>query len=221
MRMRHKKHGEERIAACAAYRIDLDALLSYRDPQSFFPAPGPLHLEIGCGKGRFSCEMADRDPSSNYIAMERVPNVACNALENARSRLEQNPDGTDNLRILIGNAEHLTELFPEHSVDVIYLNFSDPWPKKGYAKRRLTHERFLETYRRVLVPGGILRFKTDNPDLFAFSLEEFKKAGLTVLWKTDDLHHASGEYAERNVCTEYETAFASRGVPIHMAVVRF
>ena len=221
MRMRHKKHGEERIAACSAYRIGFDDLLRTRDPQSFFPVPGPLHLEIGCGKGRFSCELANRNPTSNFIAMERVPNVACNALENARARYEGVTGTADNLRILIGNAEHLAELFPEHSIAVIYLNFSDPWPKTGYAKRRLTHTRFLDIYRKILIPGGLLRLKTDNAGLFAFSLEEFQQAGLEVLWKTDDLHHETGEYAEQNVQTEYESAFSSQGIPIHMAVVRF
>ena len=218
--MRNKKHGAERIAACDQFRISEPEILS-RDPASVFPMSGPLHLEIGCGKGAFACHMADAHPDICFIAMERIPNVACNALENAKRRLEEGPEKADNLRILIGNAARLNEILPEHSIDVIYLNFSDPWPKAGHVKRRLTYRSFLSIYKTILKPGGILRFKTDNADLFTFSVEEFKEFGLEFLYLTDDLHNDTGEYAETNIMTEYEQNFSSRGYPIHMAVVRF
>ena len=215
MRMRRKKHGAERIAACSEIRITPPEE-GYIDLSASFPTVRPIHLEIGCGKGDFAVGMAAKHQETNFIAMERVPDVACIALEKAMAAKESRPD---NLRILIGDARNLTEWFAEHSVDCIYLNFSDPWPKKGYAKRRLTHEGFLELYRKILVPHDMLKLKTDNQGLFDFSLEEFAASELEVLWQTRDLH--ASERAEGNVVTEYEEYFASQGMPIYSAIVRF
>lgn len=216
MRMRKKKHGAERIAACGALLIDDTARL-FADPQYAFPEHRPLALEIGCGKGRFACGMASAHPEMNFIAMERVSDVACIALEKAMARAETRT--TDNLRFLIGDARNLSEWFAPHSVSVIYLNFSDPWPQNGYRKRRLTYRDFLERYRTLLKEDGILLFKTDNQGLFDFSLEEFAVCGLTVEWSSRDLHHSP--YAEGNVMTEYEESFSSKGMPICAAQVRF
>ena len=215
MRMRRKKHGAERIAACTAINIPTP-ISEPTDPNTWFEVARPVHLEIGCGKGDFAVGMSEKHPDTNWIAMERVPDVACLALEKAMRHAEKRPD---NLRFLIGDARNLGEWFPPHSVDTLYLNFSDPWPKKGYAKRRLTHVGFLELYRAVLKEGGLLRFKTDNEGLFDFSLEQFADAGLTVEWMTRDLH--ASEKAEENVMTEYERNFSSKGQVIYSAWVRF
>lgn len=215
MRMRKKKHGSERIAACASLLIPLPETVM-ENPGDFFPSKQELHLEIGCGKGAFACGMAAAHPDVNFIAMERVSDVACLALEKAMACADERPD---NLRFMIGDARALTEMFPPDTFDCIYLNFSDPWPKSGYYKRRLTYRAFLEQYRILLKEGGLLRFKTDNDDLFAFSLEEFAAAGLHVEWSTDDLHHSP--YAEGNVMTEYERNFTEKGQLIHAALVRF
>ena len=168
------------------------------------------------GKGDFAVGMSAKHQDLNFIAMERVPDVACLALEKASACADTRPD---NLRFIIGNAENLPEWLPAHCLDTIYLNFSDPWPKSGYKKRRLTHRGFLEKYRELLVPGGMLKFKTDNHDLFFFSLEEFEACGLEIVWKTEDLH--ASELAASNVMTEYEANFSSKGMPIYSAHVRF
>ena len=221
MRMRRKKHGAERIAACSEILItppaanENEEIVSV-DPNSYFPVSRPIHLEIGCGKGDFAVEMAEKYPDYNFIAMERVPDVACLALEKAMSKKDTRPD---NLRFLIGDARNVAEWFLPHSVDTLYLNFSDPWPKKGYAKRRLTHRGFLELYRQILKEGGLLRFKTDNQGLFDFSLEEFEACGLKIEWMTRDLH--ASEQAENNVMTEYERNFSEKGQVIYSAWVRF
>lgn len=215
MRARKKKHGAERIAACAHLLITDTAALK-QDPQAAFKAERPLHLEIGCGKGNFACGMSAAHPDVNFIAMERVPDVVCLALEKAERCAEERPD---NLRFLIGNAENLTEWLPPHSIDCLYLNFSDPWPKKGHAKRRLTHRVFLERYQTVLKKGGILRFKTDNVGLFDFSLEQFAEMGLETSDLTRDLHNSPQN--EGNVMTEYEKNFSEKGFPIHAVTVRF
>ncbi len=215
MRMRKKKHGAERIAACAALLIE-DPTRLYTDPQYAFPAPQRLELEIGCGKGQFACKTAAANPTINLIAMERVSDVACIALEKAMACAQERPD---NLRFLIGDARHLTEWFPPHSVSTLYLNFSDPWPQNGYRKRRLTYRSFLELYKTLSTPDGVLMLKTDNPSLFDFSLEEFAETGLKVEWVTRDLHHS--EYAQGNIMTEYEENFSAKGMPIYAARVRF
>ena len=215
MRARKKKHAAERIEACRAWLID-PGTMQKNGPDAVFPEKRPLALEIGCGKGNFACGMAAAHPAYNYIAMERVADVLCIALEKARDRAEERPD---NLRFLLGNAENLTEFFPPHSVDRLYLNFSDPWPKARHEKRRLTHVLFLERYKTVLKKGGLLFFKTDNAGLFDFSLSQFAAASLETFDVTRDLHHSP--LAEGNVMTEYEAAWSAKGYPIHAVTVRF
>ena len=223
MRMRKKKHGAERIAACAEYLIQDPIALSHlsNDPAAVFADPRPIHMEIGCGKGNFAVGMAVAHPEWNFIAMERVSDVACCALEKTAERARFATDGwtADNLRFLIGDAQHLSEWVEPHSISRIYLNFSDPWPKKGYAKRRLTHRNFLALYKHILVEGGELYLKTDNQGLFDFSLEEFEAMGLTLLFSSRDFHKdpASAD----NIMTEYEANFSSQGMPIYCARVRF
>ena len=219
MRMRKKKHGAERIAACAEYLISDVAPLSAlgSNPTAIFPTARPVHMEIGCGKGSFAVGMAAANPDWNFIAMERVSDVACCALEKAKATAADRPG--DNLRFLIGDAMNLGEWVEPHSVSRIYLNFSDPWPKKGYAKRRLTYHGFLELYKQILVEGGELYLKTDNEGLFDFSLEEFEAMGLTILFSSRDFHKTPE--AEGNIMTEYEANFSSQGMPIYCARVKF
>ncbi len=218
MRMRKKKHGAERIAACADYQITDPTALSAlgEDPAAVFGVARPIHLEIGCGKGNFAIGMAEAHPDCSFIAMEKISDVACVALEKAKATAGARPD---NLRVLIGDAEHLAEWFPAGSVSRIYLNFSDPWPKKGYAKRRLTHRRFLALYRHILVTGGELYLKTDNEGLFDFSVEEFEACGLHIDFLSRDFHKTPE--AEGNIMTEYEANFSAQGMPIYCARVHF
>ena len=216
MRMRKKKHGEERILACAELLIEDPTVLKEDPSVPFADKSKKLCLEIGCGKGNFAVGMAEKNTDCNFIAMERVRDVCCLALEKAMACKETRPD---NLRFIIGDADNLDEWFPEHCLDVLYLNFSDPWPKAGHAKRRLTHRNYLARYRRILKEGGLLIFKTDNVGLFDFSLEEFAEFGLKIEWMTRDLHNS--ERAEGNVMTEYEKNFSEKGFTINSAIVRF
>ena len=214
--MRKKKHGAERIAACAELRIEnIEVLKDGFD--GVFDESRPVHMEIGCGKGNFACGMAAKHPEINFIAVEKVADVCCIALEKAKARAEQRSG--DNLRFIISDAKELSENVLPHSLDCIYLNFSDPWPKSGHAKRRLTHRGFLEMYKKLLKEDGILRLKTDNVGLFDFSLEEFEEFGMQILWQTRDLH-ATPENAD-NVMTEYEKNFSDKGQPIYSAVAKF
>ena len=209
MRMRKKKHGAERILACAELLIQEPEILKDDVSAPFADKSRRLCLEIGCGKGNFAVGMAKMHTDCNFIAMEKVPDVCCAALEKAMASRDERPD---NLRFIIGNADDIVEWFPEHSLDAIYLNFSDPWPKAGHAKRRLTHKNYLERYKKLLREDGRLIFKTDNVGLFDFTLEELDAFGAKILWQTRDLHNEPE--AQNNVMTEYEKNFSEKGVSI-------
>ena len=200
MRMRKKKHGSERIAACSDYMI--------HDPLEI--SKFPVDLEIGCGKGSFIYGMATKYPEIDYIAMEKISDVIMFAAEKIKA------NAVPNVKFIIGDAKDLATYFPAASVRRIYLNFSDPWPKSGYFKRRLTYKGFLELYKTVLVPDGEIILKTDNVNLFDFSLEQFEEAGFKLRELTRDLHNS--EYNEDNVVTEYERNFSEKGFPIHRVV---
>ena len=163
----------------------------------------PIHIEVGMGKGQFIIEMAKRNPEINYIGIEKYSSVLVRAVEKLED-FEQ-----DNLRLIRMDAENIEEVFDKDEVDRIYLNFSDPWPKDRHAKRRLTSTRFLERYNNILTPEGRVMFKTDNKDLFDFSLEQVEEAGWILENHTYDLHHS--EYNEGNVMTEYEEKFSAKG----------
>ena len=171
----------------------------------------PLYVEIGVGKGAFLTELAARNPNVNYVGIEAQQGVLYFAARKAAARQ------LSNVRLLVFDAAHLTELFAPAEVDRIYLNFSDPWPKKRHAKRRLTSELFLERYRAVLKADGELHFKTDNMGLFDYSLETMEREGWQLSRVTHDLH-ALGE--ADNIMTEYERKFSARGAKIGRLVAR-
>lgn len=169
----------------------------------------PVHLEVGMGKGKFLMEMSLRHAENNYLGMELYDSVLLRALQRRQSMEEV----MENLYFLCADARMLPEIFAEGEIEKIYLNFSDPWPKARHAKRRLTSRQFLDRYEQILSPGGTVEFKTDNLDLFGFSLQEIKEFGWTLLYHTYDLH-GEKEQARENVMTEYEEKFSARGNPI-------
>ena len=171
----------------------------------------PLHIEIGMGKGKFLMKMAALHPDIHYIGIEKYSSVLVRALE----KMEENP--LDNLHFIRMDAEYITQVFDKGEIDQIYLNFSDPWPKDRHAKRRLTSRQFLARYDQILIDKGYIIFKTDNRDLFDFSLEEVETAGWTLDLCTFDLHHS--EYLEDNVMTEYEEKFVKKGNPICKMII--
>ncbi len=164
----------------------------------------PIYIEIGMGKGQFIMTLAKQNPDINYIGIEKYSSVLVRAIE------KQEEEDLPNLYFIRMEAENITEVFEEGEVSRIYLNFSDPWPKDRHAKRRLTSVQFLERYEKILVKEGHVIFKTDNKDLFDFSLEQVEQAqNWELLNHTFDLHHS--EYIEGNVMTEYETRFVEKG----------
>ncbi|MCH4887260.1 tRNA (guanosine(46)-N7)-methyltransferase TrmB [Acidaminobacter sp. JC074] len=186
----------------------------YKDSwQSLFNKEQPLYVEFGAGKGSFIINLAKQTPEANLLAFERNAKVVFKSIV----KLEE--ESHDNFFIVCADVTNLKEIFPDHSVDRIYLNFSDPWPKDRHAKRRLTHRGFLEKYKEILKTGGEIHFKTDNDDLFAFSVEEFKENGWELLVVTTDLHNS--EFVVGNVMTEYEEKFSSRGKNINKLIARY
>lgn len=178
-----------------------------------FGNENPIHIEIGMGKGQFIMKLAKEHPDINYIGIERYSSVLLRALQ--KMEIEPLP----NIRFLCMDASIITEVFDKEEVAKIYLNFSDPWPKERHGKRRLTSRQFFERYDKILAGNGVVEFKTDNDDLFAFSMEEVAEAGWTLDAHTFDLHH-DPVLNEGNVMTEYEEKFSSLGHPIHKLIAR-
>lgn len=212
MRVKKKKYGAQRLEACGDIVIK-DLKEAGNTSEKLFGNSNPLRIEIGCGKGDFITGTAKKEPNVNFLAVERVSDVLVTAAEKVKN------SEFKNIRVCCIDAKELAEIFGEGSIDRIYLNFSDPWPKSRHEKRRLTYRSFLEIYKKILKPGGAVYFKTDNRGLFDFSVEEFKEFGLKLDKLTYDLHNS--EYFESNVMTEYEKRFSSMGVPINRVEAYF
>ena len=175
-----------------------------------------IYIEIGIGKGDFITKIASLDPENIYIGIELSRQVLALAIKKLKRYEEENNINLDNLYFMSFDAAKLLEFFDENSVEKIYLNFSDPWPKKRHAKRRLTYKSFLEVYKKVLKNDGIVEFKTDNRLLFEYSLVSMQNFGMTFLEVYLDLHKTD----IFNVETEYEKKFSPFG-PIYKLVAKF
>lgn len=216
MRMRRKKHLDERLEACVDVIISMysedrnfktfDDKKNYLDTTEIFGNDNPLYLEIGCGKGSFATELALKNPGINILAVEKISNVIVEAAERARET------GVKNLKFLLGPAEYLPRFIENKSISRIYLNFSCPYPKKRYASHRLTHSGFLEIYKKLMADGAEIHQKTDNAHFFEFSIEQFSQSGFKLKNVTFDLH---GSGFEGNILTEYERRFLSEGCKIY------
>ena len=219
MRPRPKKHRKERTEAVSHLfaetipeNVDLGRSVHLKTERvdlekTFSDTTKPLLAEIGCGKGAFVAGLSAARPDANILALEKVPDVLMMAMEKC------NNNKCENVRFIHCDADNISQLIPEHSLDALYLNFSDPWPKARYAKRRLTHRGFLEKYKKLLKDGARIFFKTDNRPFFDFSLEEFEAAGYKTEKVTYDLH--ASELAATNIETEYERTFSNLGFTIN------
>lgn len=173
-------------------------------------------IEIGMGKGDFISNMANLNPDNVYIGIELSPQVLALAIKKLIRFEEENGLSLKNLYFMSFDALKLLDYFSENQVDVLYLNFSDPWPKKRHTKRRLTYKDFLENYKKVLKKDGIIEFKTDNRGLFEYSLVSMQNFGMEFIEVYLDLHKTE----VFNVETEYEKKFSPFG-PIYKLVAKF
>lgn len=212
MRMRPKKNRDKRMEKVKTLFIPLNEN-SVADIESAYDNKNELFLEIGCGKGAFITGLSNQYPNNRLLAVELVPDVLMMAMEKAER------EECKNVRFLHANAENIADIIPEKSVSRLYLNFSDPWPKKRYAKRRLTSPNFLERYKKILTDDGKIIFKTDNKGLFDYSLESFVENGFTVSEVCFDLH-GDPVYSKDNIKTEYENNFSAKGFLINRLVAQ-
>lgn len=211
MRVRKRAGAEEMIASHPEIVV--------HDPKNWqgrwqerFEKVQPLHIEIGMGKGRFITEMAKLHPDINYIGIDMQLSVVSFALDKVIEKKLKN------VQLLHVDGSALTEYFANGEVDQIYLNFSDPWPKKKHEKRRLTAASFLAVDEKILKTAGEIHFKTDNQGLFEYSLASFSQYGMILKKVWLDLHASD---FEGNVMTEYEKKFSEKGQPIYRVEAKF
>lgn len=211
MRVRNHPGAAEMLAAHPNFVIS-DPTLWKGKWNELFGNDHPIHIEIGMGKGQFITGMAKAHPEINYIGVEMQVSVVSIALD----KLIEQP--LPNLKLLHVDGSALTEYFADSEVDQIYLNFSDPWPKKRHEKRRLTYKTFLAVDEQILRPNGEIHFKTDNQGLFEYSLASFSQYGMILKQVWLDLHQSQ---FEGNIMTEYEEKFSSKGQRIYRVEARF
>ncbi len=219
--MHRKSRLDERLAQCSDILTVADLseknmskaaqVKEELDVKKIFGNDNPVYLEIGCGKGGFICELAARNPQFNYIAVEKISNVLIEACEGVKKR------NLTNVYFLNCAAEVLPKYLKEGSVSGIYLNFSNPLPKLGYAKQRLTHPRFLDEYKLFLSRGCNIIQKTDDRDFYLFSLQSYGECGYEILEKCEDLA-ALGD--PQNIVTEHEKRFTDMGKKIYRVVAK-
>lgn len=204
MRLRNIPGSREEIAA-SRFAVNEPEALRGRW-QEEFGNKNPVRIEVGMGKGRFLMNLACAYPDINFIGIEMYSSVLIRAIQKAEV-IEPCPE---NFRFIRMDAQELEQVFAPGEIDRIYLNFSDPWPKARHAHRRLTSQLFLRRYETILAEKGQIEFKTDNTELFDFSLEEISAAGWNLLASTRDLHR-DPVLSEGNIMTEYEERFSSKG----------
>ena len=211
MRVRKRRGAEEHLENNPQYVI--------LNPEEFkgrwhevFGNDNPIHIEVGSGKGAFITGMALQNPEINYIGIDIQVSVLSYALDKVLA------SQASNVKLLLVDGSSLTNYFAEGEIDLIYLNFSDPWPKKKHEKRRLTYKIFLDTYKHILHKGGEIHFKTDNRGLFEYSLASFSQYGMVLKQVWLDLH--ASDY-EGNVMTEYEEKFSDKGQVIYRVEAQF
>ena len=220
MRMHKKSRLEERVEACGdivkvADLSDKNMKRAALTPEyipftDIFGNNNPIYLEIGCGKGKFVCEMAKKLPDINFVAVEKISNVLIEALERVKA------ENIKNVYFLNCAAEVLPKYFPQGSVDRIYLNFSNPLPKEGYKKQRLTHPRFLSIYKGLLKKDGYILQKTDDEAFYKFSVESYNEAGFKVFSACENYLLTEKEDVE----PEHERRFKDMGKHIFRVVVK-
>ena len=212
MRLRHKPWAKEKIEGHPQYVISNPEEYKGNWNEEIFKNDGPIHIEVGTGKGQFIVGMAKANPHINYIGIELQESVIVSALDKLIE------EALPNVKLLHTNGEDLRDFFAKNEIGQVYLNFSDPWPKKRHEKRRLTYKSFLKVYQNILVKHGEIHFKTDNRGLFEYSLMSFSKYGLLLKYVSLDLHNS--EY-EDNIMTEYEEKFSAKGHPIYRCEVKY
>lgn len=208
MRLKNVK-GANEIIIKGLYYVE-DPYINKGNWNKVFNNDNPIYIEIGIGKGKFIVENAIKYPNINFIGIEKYDSVLVRAIQKS-NELELN-----NLKLVRMDAKRIEEVF-DHEIDRIYLNFSDPWPKDRHYKRRLTSYVFLDKYEHIFKNNKYIIMKTDNIDLFNFSLESLTNHGYNIEFMTNDLHSLNNV---DNIMTEYEEKFSNKGIKINKLIAR-
>lgn len=215
MRLRNDKNAKQKLSECEIVHFYNDKSEKI-DLTSIFNNDNPIHIEIGMGKGDFIINNAINNPNINYIGIEKYDTVLVKAINKVKKHKIKN------LRIFSTDAQLLNKIIPSHSIDKIYLNFSDPWPKKRHAKRRLTHPNFLNIYYEILNKNSQIEFKTDNDNLFKWTIDEIllpNPNNYKIIYQTTNLYNElKNSYNINNVASEYEKKFNSLGKNINKVI---
>ena len=211
MRMRRKPWARPELAACDFF---IDEPLTMKGKWlSGFKKEQPIHLELGCGKGTFMAQLAFKNKDINYIAIDIKSEVLAVGRRNIVKKFEENNSEVENILMMSWDIERIDQIFDDNDkVDRIYINFCNPWSREKHKKRRLTHTRQLELYKKILSSGGEIRFKTDDEGLYRDSLIYFKESGLDIIFSTEDLHSLN---LDDNIMTEHEEMFTQMGKNIY------
>ena len=217
MRMRKKPWARPELEGCDFFVIKpSDYKGKWRE--TFVRKDNPIYLELGCGKGTFMAVHASENKDINYIAIDIKDEVLVLAKRNIEKAFEDKNEVIDNVKLMAQEIAIIDEMLSEEDViDTIYINFCNPWPKERHKKRRLTHTRQLENYKKFLNDNGEIWFKTDDDELFEESIEYFKESGFNIEYITYDLHSSDFKY---NVTTEHEDMFTKQGIKTKFLIAR-
>ena len=217
MRIRFKKWARPELEASEFY-IDNPEDYKGKWRELFKNPEAPLHLELGCGKGTFMAKLATRDRNVNHIAIDVVDAMLGLAKRNIEAEFKENNIEIDNVYLTRFDIERILLIMDKKdSIDRIYINFCNPWPRGKHRKKRLTHTRQLEKYKQIISPNAEIYFKTDDDELFEASLTYFEESGFKIIKKTYDLH---SENIADNIITEHEKMFSEQGIKIKALIAK-
>lgn len=223
MRQRYVKNQDELLSTCDKYISNPETKMGKWKEKLSIEGKGKydqLRIEIGMGKGQFILQNAERNRNIKYVGIEVCKPVLALATKKIARYEEENGVKLFNLDIMDMDALKLEKVFKKGEVNKIYLNFSDPWPKKRHEKRRLTSDDFLKVYKEILRKDGKIEFKTDNRKLFEYSILNLNKNKVNMEYVSLDLHNADDEQSKNNTMTEYEEKFSIKG-PIYKIIFSF
>lgn len=210
MRIRRRAWARPELENCPFYKDHPEEKKG--EWKESFKKEQPIHMELGCGKGGFISNIAVQHPEINYIAVDLIDAMLGLAKRNVEASYQEAKREIDNVILARGDIERILNIMDKtDTVERIYINFCNPWPKGKHQKKRLTHTKQLELYKTFLKEGGEIHFKTDDDGLFQSSLRYFEEAGYTIYWKTYDLH---AENLMDNIETEHEKMFSEEGIKI-------
>ncbi len=219
MRIRKRKWTDKELNECKFYIKNGEEFKGKWKEK--FNNSNPIHLELGCGKGKFISQLSVKNPNINYIAVDIIDTMLGLAKRNVELEFEKQNKEVNNIYLVRHDVERIMLIFEEEKdkIERIYINFCNPWPKSKHKKRRLTYPTQLENYKKILVKNGEIYFKTDDDDLFNESIEYFKNTGFEIVKKTYDLHNEN--IFENNIMTEHEEMFSNEGIKIKALIAKY